>query len=175
MIVRSRAGDYTVTIDVVEISCEHVGTELRETDSLENSMPSVKHEQENNKILLLSDNQLELNRIELAVRKSGLTPVRASSPAKAAELLTDRSIVGMLIDAGMNNGVSAIAFLERVGRFKHFEAVPKIAMYTPPMNGSKEEFRDAGFDDFISKPIMVEKVRKALFRNLSGRATFGGR
>ena len=40
--------------------------------------------------------------------------------------------------------------------------LPVVALTANVVNGAKEMFMDAGFDDYIAKPIEVERIEKAL-------------
>ena len=44
----------------------------------------------------------------------------------------------------------------------HTRNIPVVALTANVVNGAKEMFLDAGFDDYISKPIEIDRMEKAL-------------
>lgn len=118
-------------------------------------------------ILILVDNPTDCNRLEFGVERSGLRSASADSCEKAMKLLKGNSMAGMFIDIHMDNGNSGIAFLKRMKRMKHVKNIPKIAVSTYPLNSQREEVLREGFDDYITRPFTVEKVKRILFYNLT--------
>ena len=128
-----------------------------------------KGETEKETILVLEDDPTDLKHIEIAVIKSGLETVSTDSGKKALKLLKGNSIAGMFIDISLTNGMSGIAFMKRVMKKKRFKKVPKIAMAIDTFKDQKEILLKEGFDDFIAKPFIMEKIKKVLFEHLTDR------
>jgi CheY-like chemotaxis protein len=61
------------------------------------------------------------------------------------------------------NGIEAVARIRALGTAYH-ETVPIVALTANAVSGTKEMFFEAGFDDFISKPIDVLKLNSVLER-----------
>lgn len=74
-------------------------------------------------------------------------------------VLLDISLPGM-------DGTEILAEIRRDGRMRH---LPVIALTAHAMAGDREKFLDAGFNDYITKPIVDESLLlKAIERWLSG-------
>jgi two-component system, cell cycle response regulator DivK len=74
-------------------------------------------------------------------------------------VLLDISLPGM-------DGTEILAEIRRDGRMRH---LPIIALTAHAMAGDREKFLDAGFNDYITKPIVDESLLlKAIERWLSG-------
>ena len=74
-------------------------------------------------------------------------------------VLLDISLPGM-------DGNEILAEIRRDGRMRH---LPVIALTAHAMAGDRERFLDAGFNDYITKPIVDESLLvKAIERWLSG-------
>jgi two-component system sensor histidine kinase/response regulator len=74
-------------------------------------------------------------------------------------VLLDISLPGM-------DGNEILSEIRRDGRMRH---LPIIALTAHAMAGDRERFLDAGFNDYITKPIVDESLLiKAIDRWLSG-------
>ena len=100
-----------------------------------------------------ADNRLLLqaildDRFELIEYENGLAALEGFIDAVPDLVLMDISLPGM-------DGTEVLTRLRRADALRH---VPVIALTAHVMSGDRERFLDAGFDDYVTKPIVDENV-----------------
>jgi CheY-like chemotaxis protein len=55
-------------------------------------------------------------------------------------------------------GMNGVEVLERIRADRRLQALPVIALTAHAMTGDREEYLAAGFDDYVAKPIVDERV-----------------
>jgi CheY-like chemotaxis protein len=75
----------------------------------------------------------------------------------------------ILLDVSLP-GMDGLAVLARVRGDERLKKVPVIALTAHAMHGDRERFLKAGFDDYVSKPIVDELVLLNAIRRLLERA-----
>jgi CheY-like chemotaxis protein len=66
--------------------------------------------------------------------------------------------------------MDGLAVLARIRRDERLKKLPVIALTAHAMHGDRERFLKAGFDDYVSKPILDENVLLNAIRRLLERA-----
>lgn len=111
-----------------------------------------------------ADNRLLLtailgSRYEIVEYENGPDALEGLARSLPDLVLLDISLPGM-------DGNEILAEIRRDGRMRH---LPVIALTAHAMAGDRERFLDAGFNDYITKPIVDESLLlKAIERWLSG-------
>ena len=59
-------------------------------------------------------------------------------------------------------GMDGMAVLQKVRADKNVMDIPLIAVTAKVMKGDRETILAAGFDDFISKPVEADELRKKI-------------
>ncbi len=59
------------------------------------------------------------------------------------------------------NGIDTLECIRKLNG-EQFRILPVVSLTANVVNGAREMFLDAGFSDFISKPIDIEKMEKTL-------------
>lgn len=59
-------------------------------------------------------------------------------------------------------GMDGMAVLQKVRADKNVTDIPLIAVTAKAMKGDRETILAAGFDDFISKPVEANELRKKI-------------
>ncbi len=118
---------------------------------------------ENAVILVVDDNLTNLNVASGLLRKYGATVVTALSGRECLDIVRKQHIDIVFLDYMMPemNGIDVLEAI-RAMKDQRIASIPVVALTANVINGAREMFLDAGFNDFISKPIELEKMEKSL-------------
>jgi signal transduction histidine kinase/ActR/RegA family two-component response regulator len=121
-------------------------------------------------VLVVEDNEINQSLLLLQLESLGTSAMLASGGAEAIGMLAAGRFDIVLMDVEMPgmDGIETTAQLRGDQRFA--QRPPYIIATTAHViRGSRERFLAAGMDDFISKPIMMDKLRDALLRAAAAR------
>lgn len=112
-----------------------------------------------------ADNRLLLraflgDTFEIVEYETGTAALEAFPGARPDLVLLDVSLPGM----------DGLAVLARLRKDEQFAKLPVIALTAHAMHGDRERFLKAGFDDYVSKPIVDEQLLIDAIRRLLERA-----
>ena len=115
-------------------------------------------------ILLVEDNELNQELASELLQSAAITVSLAENGLQAVEMSRDNDFDGILMDIQMPvmDGYTATA---KIREFKPDIAI--IAMTANAMAGDREKVIDSGMNDYISKPINVEKMFSTLSKWIS--------
>ena len=114
------------------------------------------------KILIIDDDARNIFALTATLKSRSYECISCLSAPEAIEILkNDKGIDIILIDMMMPDmdGYDAIPLIKNL---PHYENIPVIAVTAQAMNGDREKCLDAGADDYISKPINVDKLLDAI-------------
>lgn len=114
------------------------------------------------RILIIDDDSRNIFALSATLRAKSFDCVSCTSAADALKLLEgDTPIDAILIDMMMPDmdGYEAIPLIKDI---PHRQGVPVISVTAQAMVGDREKCLRAGADDYISKPIDVDKLLQAL-------------
>lgn len=123
------------------------------------SLPDVK-------ILVVDDNILNLDVAAGILQRYKPTVITATSGKEALITLQNEPVDIVYLDYMMPemDGIDTLKEIRKLG--KQFETLPVIALTANVVSGAKEMFINAGFDDYLSKPIEIDSLEKTLLQNL---------
>ncbi len=118
------------------------------------------------RILVVDDNAMNLKVAGNLMKIFGITPALASSGYEAIEEVRRNDYHIIFLDHMMPemDGIETLSTMKREGLIK--EGTTVIALTANAVNGAKEEYLAAGFDDYLSKPIEVDKLEAMLLLHL---------
>lgn len=127
----------------------------------------IKYKRKKKSVLILEDNPPTVDYIQFLLRRIQVSYIIANTGEKALELLEDNSPDVMLIDISLAEGMSGIEFMKKVKKQERFKNIPVVAVTAHAMKGQREEFIEAGFDDYLPKPFTLKDVQELLTRTLT--------
>jgi CheY-like chemotaxis protein len=134
-------------------------------------------------ILHVDDDPMNLWVVEDVLNAFGHTAVKAEGPQAGLEALASRAFDVVLMDIHMP-GMSGIEVVQRLRRSDGPNSgTPVIALTADVLSRSKQDYLALGFNDYVSKPILVSRLLGAITRaaaldgapSLSAMAAVAGR
>ena len=109
--------------------------------------------------LIVDDNIVNRRVLGLLLKKTQIRITEADSGYKAIELATAQNFDIIFMDH-MMPGMDGIEALEKIRAVKDGPCAhtPVIVLTANAIEGSREKYLEAGFDDYLSKPIETDKL-----------------
>jgi two-component system, cell cycle response regulator DivK len=120
------------------------------------------------RVLIAEDNVKSMKLFRDVLQVNGYETLEATTGDQAVELATrhDPSLVLMDIQLDGMDGLTALRLLREDERTA---STPIVAVTAQAMAGDRERFLDAGFDDYISKPVNVRELVATVRRYCGGQ------
>lgn len=114
-------------------------------------------------IMVVDDNFTNLNVASALLRKYEANVITASSGQECLRLLEENAVDMIFLDYMMPemNGIDTLNCIRKLPEQK-YKDLPIVALTANVISGAREMFIEAGFNDFISKPIVVDKIEKSI-------------
>lgn len=112
------------------------------------------------KVLIVEDNPLNMELVQEILRARGYVTYEAVDGEQAMKYIEageSYDLIIMDIELPGMNGVEVAKLIKT-----KYKDVPIIALTSYAMKGDKERFLAAGFDDYCSKPMVIEDFIKRL-------------
>ncbi|MCR5691900.1 MAG: response regulator, partial [Eubacterium sp.] len=115
------------------------------------------------RVLLVDDNSMNLKVARNLMKRNGIVPDEALSGIEAIELVKEKVYDMILLDHMMPkmDGIETMKKMRSEGLIP--ENCVVIALTANAISGSKEKYLEAGFDDYLSKPIDVAQMEKKFY------------
>jgi two-component system, cell cycle response regulator DivK len=113
------------------------------------------------RILVVEDNEKSMKLFRDVLQAKGYSTLEASTGEHAVELALQHipTLVLMAVQLPGIDGVEALARLRRDARTA---SIPVLALTAQAMHGDRERFLDAGFADYLSKPVDVAELLRTV-------------
>ncbi|RWU03148.1 response regulator [Pseudodesulfovibrio sp. S3] len=124
----------------------------------------VSTDDRSKRILVVEDERINQIALSKFVERIGHTPVTAYNGEIALNTLLSEEFDLILMDIQMPvmNGIEATHAIRTLHKFRKVRYIPIIALTAHAMSGDREAFIKAGMDDYLSKPISLEKLKACL-------------
>ncbi|MCR5118925.1 MAG: response regulator [Lachnospiraceae bacterium] len=113
-------------------------------------------------ILVVDDNKMNLKVIRSLMKRNRIQPDQASSGPEGIELMKKKVYDIVFLDHMMPK----MDGIETLQKLKEEKLIPEntvmIALTANAVVGAREKYLEAGFDDYLSKPIEVEALEEKL-------------
>ncbi len=118
-------------------------------------------------ILVVDDNYTNLNVASAILTKYKATVLTALSGKDCLRMIETNDVDMIFLDYMMPemNGIDTLEQIRKIPGSKYV-ALPVIALTANVVSGAREMFLESGFDDFLAKPISIDKMEKILRKYL---------
>ncbi len=119
------------------------------------------------KILIVEDNRADQFALKQLLTRFDYSAEVASSGEEAVELLKQYVFAAILMDISLPkmDGFECTSHLRRIEKDRNTRT-PVIALSAWIGQDINDKCRDAGMDDYVSKPVHPEHLRKVLLRHV---------
>lgn len=141
---------------VAEKTAEPINTSSREHE--------VPGEKAPLSILIAEDNFINRKVIVSMLKQLGFSADSAENGKEALDMMeaANYSLVLMDIEMPIMDGIEAVKILRQGNTKTRNAGIPVIALTAHAMKGDREEFLNAGMDDYITKPITLDVLSQTL-------------
>ena len=117
-------------------------------------------------ILITDDNEMNRKVVSNLMRLFGITPDLCKSGAETIKTMKKKHYDMLFLDHMMPemDGIETLKILKELGLVDNTKVV---ALTANAVVGAREQYLDAGFDDYISKPIELSEMDKIFNKYLS--------
>jgi CheY-like chemotaxis protein len=122
------------------------------------------------KIAVVDDNPVNRRLIRAILKKESYEIVEYGTGVEAVQGLADGTSALVLLDISLPD-IDGTEVLRQIRLNPALQKLPVIAVTAHALAGDRERFMEAGFDDYLSKPIVdVNEVIKKVARHLTTKA-----
>lgn len=141
---------------------------------VEKNMPKEKqetirqlHENEENvfkdkKILLVDDDIRNIFALSSVLEEKEMEVVTAENGQEAIDTLTENDNINLILMDIMMPEMDGFEAIARIRKNKLYSKLPIIALTAKAMKGDRQKCIDAGANDYLSKPVEIEKLLSLL-------------
>jgi signal transduction histidine kinase/CheY-like chemotaxis protein/predicted hydrocarbon binding protein len=129
------------------------------------ALPEVKKDN----ILLVEDNIINQRLTKLILEKAGFSVLTANNGKEAVEtFMSGKCIALVVMDIQMPvlDGLATTRQIRKYEKKNKLKKIPVIALTAHAMKGDKEQCLEAGCDDYLSKPIMIDILISTIRKKL---------
>ena len=110
------------------------------------------------KILLVDDDMLNIFALSKILRERGMEIIRAENGNIALEMLNTHPEIDLVLMDIMMPEIDGYETMRQIRSQEKFKSLPVIALTAKAMRDDKQKCIDAGANDYITKPIDVERL-----------------
>jgi PAS domain S-box-containing protein len=161
---------FTVTLpiakpeEIIELTPKPDEEELQKTEQVISEKKAITKPYDST-ILVIEDNPANLDYIIYLLQKLSLPYTTAANAVDGFKILQKIPVNCMLVDISLGDGISGIEFLRKVRSEPKFKDIFAIAVTAHALKGDKRRFLEHGFDDYLSKPFVLNELKDILERN----------
>ncbi len=109
------------------------------------------------RVLVVEDNELSMKLFRDVLLATGYRTLEATTGGQAVELAAEQAPDLVLMDIQLPD-IDGVEALGRLRANERTAAIPVLAVTAQAMQGDRERFLAAGFDDYISKPVDIVEL-----------------
>lgn len=118
-------------------------------------------------ILVVDDNHTNLSVASAILQRYSANVITAISGKECLRIIRENDVDMIFLDYMMPemNGIDTLECIRALPGSR-YSSMPVVALTANVISGAREMFLEAGFDDFMSKPISIDKMEKVLKKYL---------
>jgi two-component system cell cycle response regulator DivK len=120
------------------------------------------------RVLIAEDDEKSMKLFRDVLQVNGYQTLEATSGEEAVELAS-RDVPALVLMDIQLDGVDGLTALRRLREDERTASTPIVAVTAQAMAGDRDRFLDAGFDDYIPKPVNVRELVATVRRYCAGR------
>lgn len=110
------------------------------------------------RILVVEDEEPNRDMLKRRLERRGFEVLIAAEGEEACRVISSERPDLVLMDASMPNGLDGLPAMKRVRENPEVAGTPIIVLTAYAMEGDRERFLAAGFDEYVSKPIAFDTL-----------------
>ena len=169
MHLESRYGEgsvFSFTLEQQAVGAELLGDfNERFARAQQQNTPKEMQKWHGARVLVTDDNEINLKVAANLLRLFGIKPDLASSGRETAELMRSNTYHLLLLDH-MMPGMDGVETLHQLRDASLTEETAVVALTANAVSGAREAYLSMGFDDYLSKPIELDKLEAILKKHL---------
>lgn len=114
------------------------------------------------KVLIVDDDSRNIFALAATLKAVGYTCMSCMEVVAAREILDKDEHIGIILMDMMMPGIDGYEAIPLLRKSEGYENIPIIAVTAQAMLGDREKCMDAGANDYITKPIDVDKLMQVL-------------
>jgi two-component system cell cycle response regulator DivK len=118
------------------------------------------------KVLIIDDDATNIFALRAVLRSKGWETLAASNAGAGIALLEKDESIGIVLLDMMMPGTDGYEAIGIIREKKHLKDLPVIAVTAQAMKGDREKCLEAGANDYVSKPIDVDRLLTLLNSHL---------
>jgi two-component system cell cycle response regulator DivK len=119
-------------------------------------------------ILVVEDNEKNMRLVLDVLQATGFRTLEATTGGQAVELASEHRPDLVLMDIQLPD-IDGIEALTRLRADERTAAIPVLALTAQAMEGDRERFLAAGFDEYVSKPVDIVQLVATVSQHCTGR------
>ena len=119
------------------------------------------------RVLVVDDNAMNLKVFRSLLKVTQIRIAEASGGAEALALAEAERFDVVFMDHMMPD-MDGVETMQRMRRLAGYDEIPIYVLTANAVTGAKEQYLEAGFDGFVSKPVASDKLEQALREALPG-------
>jgi two-component system cell cycle response regulator DivK len=119
------------------------------------------------RVLVVEDNEKNMKLFRDVLLATGYRTLEATTGEQAVELAAEHAPDLVLMDIQLPD-IDGVEALSQLRADERTAAIPVLAVTAQAMQGDRERFLAAGFDDYISKPVNIVEFVGAVRQHCDG-------
>ena len=118
-------------------------------------------------ILVVEDNEKNMKLVRDVLEATGYRLLEATTGAQAVDLAAEHQPGLVLMDIRLPD-MDGVQVLGRLRADERTASIPVLAVTAQAMQGDRERFLAAGFDDYVAKPVDIDELVRSVGRHCRG-------
>ena len=164
--IESKVGEFT---KVTTTFMQKIVEDNKVREMMHNNKIAEEFSLKGKKVLIVDDNKLNLKVTNRLLTAYELDITLLESGEECIDLVKEQNNFDLILMDQMMPGLDGITTMNKLKEIENFNT-PIVVLTADAIKGRKEEYLNAGFDDYISKPIDKKELSRVLKKYLVDKA-----